>query len=554
MPTPLPQRAAAGGLPVPRMPQMVSSASPAEPVVETERQTFALREERPGNPYAWDFDLCSQTVGNFNYRKMSLVRDYGALLEDEFASEAFDRVFSLDPRPLDDEAPATLDRAEEWSVVPGDATQAAAVALARTGRSYIIQGPPGTGKSQTITNLIADYVARGKRVLFVCEKRAAIDVVFHRLRQQGLDELCCLIHDSQTDKKAFVLNLKQTYEKWLAEPDGADSARDARATSLRQMEHDLESLRRFDGLMRSAPEHVAWSVRELLHRLVELREYEPKLAPSDAEHLPDFATWRANAELARRLATTLTEVADTPALAAHPFRWLGDGVIRAERPLETLNDLADRAEALLDEVESALGGSGLPEEHWDTLEEIEALVGFATQVAELATRDQLELLNPKSKLTKALEKSAAELGKCDKAVERAQAKTLHWREKLPPGDVTAAIAQAKANESSLLRFVKPSWWQLKKAIETRYDFSRHAIRPAFSQVLADLEAEYAAIAARDEARQTAQAEFGLEPAALLETIAPLQSPDLGLPALAALRSLLLESDEGAGIVERLSAL
>ncbi|MEO8354079.1 MAG: DUF4011 domain-containing protein, partial [Chthoniobacteraceae bacterium] len=86
MPTPLPQRAAAGGLPIPRMPQMVSSAAPSEPVVETERQTFALREERPGNPYAWDFDLCSQTVGNFNYRKMSLVRDYGALLEDEFAS------------------------------------------------------------------------------------------------------------------------------------------------------------------------------------------------------------------------------------------------------------------------------------------------------------------------------------------------------------------------------------------------------------------------------------------------------------------------------------
>ena len=56
-------------------------------------------------------------------------------------------------------------------------------------------------------------------MLFVCEKRAAIDVVFHRLRQQGLDELCCLIHDSQTDKKAFIQNLKQTYEKFLSQAD-----------------------------------------------------------------------------------------------------------------------------------------------------------------------------------------------------------------------------------------------------------------------------------------------------------------------------------------------
>ena len=191
-----------------RSPQMVESPAKAELFIETERSTFSLQEQRPGNPYAWDFDLCSITLGNFNYRKMSLVRDYGALLEEELTSEAFDRVFSLDPRPLDDEATPTLPRAEQWPVVPGDATQSAAIALARTGRSYIIQGPPGTGKSQTITNLIADYVARGKRVLFVCEKRAAIDVVFHRLRQQGLDELCCLIHDSQTDKKAFVLNLE----------------------------------------------------------------------------------------------------------------------------------------------------------------------------------------------------------------------------------------------------------------------------------------------------------------------------------------------------------
>src|SRR4030095_6973976 len=95
LPVPLPQRAAAGGVPETRLPHMVTPATASEPILETERQTFALREERPGNPYSWDFDLCSLTVGNFNYRKMSLVRDYGALIDDELASESFDRVFSL---------------------------------------------------------------------------------------------------------------------------------------------------------------------------------------------------------------------------------------------------------------------------------------------------------------------------------------------------------------------------------------------------------------------------------------------------------------------------
>ncbi|MBK8002163.1 MAG: DUF4011 domain-containing protein, partial [Verrucomicrobia bacterium] len=193
-PTPMPLREVAGAPPQSRLPHMVDPTAPADEgkVLETERQMFALRDGDNQNPYSWDFDLCSLTLGNFNYRKMTLVRDYAKLIETDMASDAFDRVFSLKPRPPEEPEGPTLDLAEQHLIISCDATQASAIARARTGASYIIQGPPGTGKSQTITNLIADYVARGKRVLFVCEKRAAIDVVFHRLRQQGLDELCCL--------------------------------------------------------------------------------------------------------------------------------------------------------------------------------------------------------------------------------------------------------------------------------------------------------------------------------------------------------------------------
>src|SRR5262249_55328690 len=148
-------------------------------VLETERQMFSLRDGESQNPYSWDFDLCSLTLGNFNYRKMTLVRDYAKLIETDMASTAFDSVLSLSAKPPEQTLPP-VDLAGQHLIISCDATQATAIARARTGTSYIIQGPPGTGKSQTITNLIADYVARGKRVLFVCEKRAAIDVVFHR--------------------------------------------------------------------------------------------------------------------------------------------------------------------------------------------------------------------------------------------------------------------------------------------------------------------------------------------------------------------------------------
>ncbi len=156
-PPPLPLRGTAGAPPRPRLPHAVAEGGAGS---ETGRKAFALREDSTGNRYTWDFDLCSVTLGNFNYRKMTLVRDYAHLIDSDLVSDAFDGVFSLDPKIVDENAAPALPLNDRWLVVPGDATQASAIARARTGRSYIIQGPPGTGKSQTITNLIADYVAR----------------------------------------------------------------------------------------------------------------------------------------------------------------------------------------------------------------------------------------------------------------------------------------------------------------------------------------------------------------------------------------------------------
>ena len=149
------------------------------------------------------------------------------------------------------------------------------------GTSYIIQGPPGTGKSQTIANLIADYVARGKRVLFVCEKRAAIDVVHARLRQRGLGELCSLIHDSQTDKKTFVMDLKKVYEASLAPAESKDDAAKDRDAMIERLAVQLQPLEQFTRFMRSAPKQLGISVRECLELCIERADQVPELDAFD---------------------------------------------------------------------------------------------------------------------------------------------------------------------------------------------------------------------------------------------------------------------------------
>ena len=77
---------------------------------------------------------------------------------------------------------------DDFSVLDADSSQRSAIDAVLAGRSLVIHGPPGTGKSQTIANLIATLVARGRKVLFVAEKRAAIDAVLSRLKGVGLGE------------------------------------------------------------------------------------------------------------------------------------------------------------------------------------------------------------------------------------------------------------------------------------------------------------------------------------------------------------------------------
>ena len=75
----------------------------------------------------------------------------------------------------------------------------------------MVQGPPGTGKSQLICNLIADYIARGKNVLLVSQKKAALDVVFQRLKEKDLNDFIGLLHDFKNDRKAIFNQIVSYY-------------------------------------------------------------------------------------------------------------------------------------------------------------------------------------------------------------------------------------------------------------------------------------------------------------------------------------------------------
>ncbi|CAJ4857824.1 DNA helicase related protein [Burkholderia pseudomallei] len=126
-----------------------------------------------------------------------------------------------DVRRLDVELPVK----ETFCPLPADSSQLSAVVAGSKGKDFVLIGPPGTGKSQTIANLIAQCLAERKRVLFVSEKMAALDVVYRRLTDVGLGNFCLELHSSKARKTDVLEQLKTSWdasavlapEQWHAE-------------------------------------------------------------------------------------------------------------------------------------------------------------------------------------------------------------------------------------------------------------------------------------------------------------------------------------------------
>ena len=98
------------------------------------------------------------------------------------------------------------------TVVEADSSQIEAIEMAKCGKSFVLQGPPGTGKSQTITNIIAECLHDGKKILFVSEKQAALNVVYDKLKKAGLSDFCLELHSHKANKRAVIEELNRTLE------------------------------------------------------------------------------------------------------------------------------------------------------------------------------------------------------------------------------------------------------------------------------------------------------------------------------------------------------
>ncbi|WP_447765508.1 AAA domain-containing protein [Sphingopyxis panaciterrae] len=480
-PDPLPQRLAAGGGHTPKREFIVA---------ETEAASYG-KAGGEGHKFSWEVDLTQVTLANFNYKKMSLVRDYNALIDTPETQPAFDQVFSIEPRPFAEDVPPPIPAAQQWGVVPTDATQDQAVAFARSGRSYIIQGPPGTGKSQTITNLIADFAGQGKRVLFVCEKRAALDVVFHRLGQAGLDGLATIIHDSQDDKKDFIADLRDQYERWGRTADGLGDAQAARAQTVAALEEHLQQITAFEAAAGYATADGA-PLRDLVRRAAALPPVPAGIGPAAREALPGLALWDSHRDMANRLFRAVREIVGAPSLAEHPFARLGGALLLEERPYGAVETAINGAEMQLQRLDAVLEDAALPVSGSTALADAQAIAALAERMTTTGLARMPALLDPFSQDSQVLETDIVAIAKLQAAEEVAARDARGWKTPLDPADTAAALQLARAKEGSFFSIFSGAWRTLKATVQERYDFASHAVKPKVVAVLETLAARHAA--------------------------------------------------------------
>ncbi len=251
----------------------------------------------------------SAAIGHFAFGKFAMWRDLMENSEALHRSELVNHLISAGGKFNDgidvfppDEIAKHLKPGELYCPVSADSSQLTAVLYSALGKSFVLYGPPGTGKSQTITNMIAHNLAIGRRVLFVSEKKAALDVVHKRLKEVGLEPFCLELHSNKGDKSSVMqqfassleLSKSSTSQEWQRSAEQICALRDELAGYVEALHHRYPNrLTAYDCFARA------------------MEEGEPKyqeLVTADCL----IQTWEEKEEQRNALRTLITEIENVP--------------------------------------------------------------------------------------------------------------------------------------------------------------------------------------------------------------------------------------------------
>ena len=276
------------------------------------------------------------TVGNFGFSKLAMYNDLDPAnwpADKELGTLEHIRTMLLGASPADGASiyaenypidSSTIDDKNIALVTDADASQHSAVIDAIEGKNLVIKGPPGTGKSQTITNIIAASLAKDKRVLFVSEKMAALEVVESRLKGAGLTDFCLQVHSSKTSKMEVLeslrrrLDLQHRIEAPVMLDDKLAELRDHRDS----LNHYVAEINRPLGAMGLTVHQIFWGEKRAKADGGEICSLVHSIAFDGSDVIDTLTRSQAHSAIQRAFDRAADLAGRYGSLDRHPWAWL----------------------------------------------------------------------------------------------------------------------------------------------------------------------------------------------------------------------------------------
>lgn len=329
------------------LPQFVEGDDAFDPANYFERVRQAISTQQ-----RWQVLPNDIVLGFFSFAKFLMYRDLGpdnwpegqGLGQHPVISGLLGEGFPASD-PLineDDSVDQHISPPEMVHIVDADSSQTLAIHEVRRSRNLVVQGPPGTGKSQTIANVIAAAVADSKKVLFVAEKMAALEVVKRRLDAAGVGDMCLELHSNKANKRVVLENLRRTWE--LGRPSGAQDG-----SLLRQLTQYRDALNTHARRMHHQHAPSGLTPYQVIGHLVRLRQAGVLASDASLVHPESWSREvREQREFQLRELANRIDMLGIP--SAHPWRGV---TLPAILPMD-LQKIVSRATALRDRLASVI--------------------------------------------------------------------------------------------------------------------------------------------------------------------------------------------------------
>lgn len=447
-------------------------------------------------PDSWDITH-ELWLGRFSFEKFVMYKDLEEYKEDAVTHPIIAALAKATTMPEPPEIPGiddmdkSVNPQEVFSVLDADSSQLEVLLHARGGQNLVVQGPPGTGKSQTIVNLIAQALRDKKKVLFVSEKMAALEVVFRRLKEIGLSFACLEVHSHRSNKAKVIEELGKTLQQHSPTSVPSDaSERFNRLIKRRELLNQyVKELHKPRGVLG----FTAYKAHGYLAKYsnVPAINFDLPLKQAQQATFDNLDDWRA---AINRLAK-IPEVWDN--YAGHP--WVSANIDPASYTIEERDQLLGTVTKLRSSIQriNAITGStahtlGLNKPN--CLEDFEKFLEVLKALSDCVPVADIWLQKDAATLRKYLDQAGEAEEHSTRLAKAVETLTTRFKESLLTLPVDSILTRFRERYRTIFRWINQEYWEDIKKLKA-YWISNHSMN--YRTLLEGLEAASLVISERN---------------------------------------------------------